>query len=562
MTIYRQNSSARGVNRECDPMFKQGVKIGPREREGFSAMIQKIQKFGGAMFTPVMLFTFAAVVVGVGTLFTTEVVMGPIAAEGTTWYNCWNVVLQGGWTIFNQLPLLFAVSLPIGLAKRQNARCCMEALVAYLTFNYFVNAILTVWGGSLGVDITAEVGRASGLASVAGIKTLDMGMFGALGISGVVISLHNRFFDTELPEWLGVFSGPTFVYLISFFVMIPLAVLACLFWPKVQLGIGAFQGFILGAGSFGVWVFVALERLLIPFGLHHLLYAPFYYDNVVVQGGIYSAWATQLPQIASSTDSLKNLAPYASYTATGWSKIFGCPGIAAAFYVTAKPSKRKKLLGLLVPITLTAILCGVTEPIEFTFLFVAPPLFVVHALLAATLSTILNALGVVGVFSGGLIEMSSLDFIPLSATHGMSYLVALGVGLCFTAIYFLVFRFLILRFDFKTPGREDDDAEIGFHSKRQYLEAKAENKAALAETDKRMRLARDVLRLLGGRENVVDSMCCATRLRVNVRDAALVGSDEEFKDIGTHGISKNGKAMQVVIGLDVAQVSERFESLL
>ncbi|MCH3943437.1 MAG: alpha-glucoside-specific PTS transporter subunit IIBC [Atopobiaceae bacterium] len=529
-------------------------------------MMQKIQKLGGAMFTPVLLFTFAAVVVGLGTLLTSETVLGPLAAKGTGWYEFWNVILSGGWTVFNQLPLLFAMSLPIGLAKRQNARCCMEALVAYLTFNYFVNAILTAWGPELGVDITAEVGRASGLASVAGIKTLDLGMVGALLVSGAVIWLHNRCFDVRLPEWLGVFSGSTFVYMVSFLAMLPAALLACLLWPRVQLGIGAFQGFIVGAGSLGVWVFVALERLLIPFGLHHLLYAPFYYDNAVVQGGIYAAWARQLPQIAASASPLGDLAPYAAFTATGWSKLFGCPGIAAAFYVTAKPSKRKKLLALLVPITLTAVLCGVTEPIEFTFLFVAPPLFVVHALLAATLSAVMNLLGVVGVFSGGLIEMSSLDFIPLAATHGLAYLAALGVGLCFTVIYFVVFRFLILRFDFKTPGREDDEDDVAFRSKRQYLEARAAGSGHAAEgeaaPDQRLALAERVLDLLGGKGNVVDVACCATRLRVSVRDESLVGSDRDFKDAGTRGLSKHGKAVQVVVGLDVAQVGERLESLL
>ena len=165
-------------------------------------MMQKIQRFGGAMFTPVLLFAFAGVVVGVGTLCTTEAAIGPIAAEGTLWRKCWDIILEGGWTVFNQLPLLFAVSLPIGLARKQQARCCMEALVGYLTFCYFLSNIIQTWGPELGVDFAAEPGRASGLAMVAGIKTLDMGMIGALIISGVVIALHNKFFDVELPEWL------------------------------------------------------------------------------------------------------------------------------------------------------------------------------------------------------------------------------------------------------------------------------------------------------------------------------------------------------------------------
>ena len=528
-------------------------------------MMQKIQKLGGAMFTPVLLFAFAGMVIGFGTLFTTEVIFGPLAAPGTLWYGVWNVVLQGGWTAFNQLPLLFAVSLPIGLANKQNARCCMEVLVCYLTFNYFVSTMLSQWGGFFGVDYAAEVGGSSGLAMVASIKTLDMGMIGALAISGIVIALHNRFFETELPEWIGVFSGSTFVYMIGFAVMLPTALLACLVWPHVQDGIRAFQIFVANAGLVGVWIFAFLERALIPFGLHHLLYSPFYYDNAVVAGGIYAAFAKQPPEIAASTAPIKDLAPYAAYTCSCWSKIFGCPGIALAFYATAKPEKRPELKGLLIPITLTAIICGVTEPIEFAFLFVAPMLFVVHAALAATLATVMNALGVVGVFSGGLIEIASLNLIPLFANHWMTYLTALVVGLIFTGIYFVVFRTLILKFDFKTPGREDDD-EIKFRSKAEYREAKQGGGAVALEAadadDPYAVMAAAVLELLGGAENIVDVTNCVTRLRVNVRDETLVADDVDFKSIGTSGIAKNGKAMQVIIGLKVPKVRDRFEALL
>ena len=519
------------------------------------------------MFTPVLLFAFAGVMVGLGTLFTTEVIFGPLASEGSMWYLCWNVVLQGGWTVFNQLPILFAVSLPIGLASKQNARCCMEALVGYLTFQYFMNTILTQWGGFFGVDMSLETGSASGLAMVCSIKTLDMGIIGALLISGIIIAIHNKFFDTELPEWLGVFNGSVFVYVISFFVLLPTAVVCCFVWPHVQDAISALQGFLMSTGLLGVWVFAFLERALIPFGLHHLLYSPLYYDNVAVYGGIYSAFANELPQIAASTESLATLAPWAKFTCTGWSKVFGCPGIALAFYSTAKPNKRKELLGLLVPITLTAIVCGVTEPIEYTFLFIAPALFIVHAFLAATLATVMNAFGIVGVFSGGLIEMSSLNYIPLMASHWPQYLTALIIGLVFVGIYFIVFRTLILKFDFKTPGREDDDQDIEFKSKAEYRAMKAGEGAsadAAASTGKSKNeiLAENILDLLGGAQNIKDVTNCATRLRVNVNDETLVANDPDFKAIGTMGCSKNGKAIQVIVGLSVPMVREKFENLL
>ena len=378
---------------------------------------------------------------------------------------------------------------------------------------------------------------------------------GALAIAGIVIYLHNRFFDTELPEWLGTFSGSTFVFMVGFFVMIPVAVLAALLWPKIQLGMFAFQGFVKGAGALGIWVFVFLERALIPFGLHHILYSPFYYDNVVVPGGLYAYWATKLPEIAASSASLKSLVPMAGFTSTGFSKIFGCPGIALAFYSTAKKEKKKKNLGLLIPITLTAIFCGVTEPIEFTFLFVAPVLFVVHALLAATLSTTMYLAGIVGIHSGGAIEMASLNWIPLMGNHWKQYLFLLVIGLAFTGIYFVVFKFLIQKFDFKTPGREDDD-EIKFGSKEEFREKKG------SKQDQKIEFAQLILEGLGGKDNIEDVTNCATRLRVNVKDETLCKDDPYFKSIGAHGCSVNGKSFQVIIGLKVAGVRDDFESLL
>ena len=527
--------------------------------------MQKVQKFGGAMFTPVLLFAFAGIVVGIGTLFTTEAIFGDLAAKDCFWYKSWYVFLQGGWTVFNQLPLLFAVSLPIGLAKKQNARCCMEALVGFLTFHYFINALLSQWGGDFGVDFSADVASSPRLALVASIKTLDMGIFGGLGVAGIVIAVHNKFFDKELPVWLGVFNGSVFVYVISFFILLPTAVASCFVWPYIQNIITSLQGFLTSTGLVGVWVFVFLEKALIPFGLHHLLYTPLFYDNVVVSGGIYSAWGNLLPTIAASTEPISDLAPWACFTSTGWSKIFGCTGIAFAFYSTAKPEKREQLLSLLIPITLTSIICGVTEPIEFTFLFIAPPLFVVHAVLAACLSTVLNAFGVVGIFSGGLIEMSSLNFIPLMKHHAFTYLIALIIGLIFVGIYFTVFRTLILKFDIKTPGREDDDeSEIEFKSKKDYLEKKS-NSGVTDESKGKSKneiLAENIVKLLGGKDNIKDLTNCCTRLRVNVHDSSLVGSDADFKKIGTSGVSKNRRSIQVIVGLTVPSVREKVEEIL
>ncbi len=526
----------------------------PTKREGTQlVMMKKIQAFGGAMFVPVLLFAFAGVVVGIGTLFTTQAIVGNLANPEGLWYKCWSIVIDGGWAVFNQLPLIFVVGLPVGLAKKQHARCSMESLVLFLTFHYFISALLKHFGPTFGVDYSLEAGAASGLTMIANIKTLDMGMAGAILIAVIVIALHNRFFDTELPEWLGVFNGSTFIFMLGFFILIPVAVLCAFVWPIVQGGISTFQGFIADAGSIGVWVFILLERLLIPFGLHHLLYFPFYYDAAVITGGVQQNWVAMLPELAASTESLKALAPFAWPQLTGLSKLFGIPGIALAFYKTAKPEKRKKVMGLLIPITLTAVICGVTEPIEFTFLFIAPLLFVVHAVLAATLSAIANALGVVGVMSGGLIEISAMNFIPLMRNHWSTYLILLGVGLTFSVIYYFVFKFLILKFDFKTPGREDDE-EIKFYSKAEFREQQAVSSGGS--------LAESILEALGGKDNIIDVTNCVTRLRLNVKDENLVQTDAYFRQIGTHGANVVGNSVQVIIGMKVAKVREDFEALL
>ncbi|MDR1571802.1 MAG: PTS transporter subunit EIIC, partial [Clostridiales Family XIII bacterium] len=246
-------------------------------------MMKKIQRFGGAMFTPVLLFAFAGIMAGLSTMFMNPAVMGSIAEPSSMWHKIWSVVENGSWTVFRNMPLIFAVALPIGLAKKQNARACLEALVLYLTFNYFISQILTNWGPAFGV-LDFEAGG-TGITKIAGIQTLDMGILGGLLIAGVVVFLHNRFFDTALPEWLGIFKGSTLIFAIGFFVMIPLALLSALVWPQVQQGYVATQGFLVVAGTPGVGIYAFLNRILIPTGLHHFIYSPFLYDNVAIQGG-------------------------------------------------------------------------------------------------------------------------------------------------------------------------------------------------------------------------------------------------------------------------------------
>lgn len=487
--------------------------------------------------------------------------MGGLANPDGMWYKIWWIVEQGAWTVFNHMPLVFVIGLPIGLAKKQNARACLEAMVIYLTFNYFLGAVLTLWGPAFGVDFAMEAGSGTGLTTIAGIKTLDMGMMGAILVAAIVVYLHNHFFDTELPEFLGIFKGSSFIFVIGFFVMIPVAFLSALIWPKVQMGISSLQGILAGSGAAGVGIYSFLNRILIPTGLHHFVYTPFLYDNVAVQGGIVAYWTKHLTEFAQSAEPLKQLFPQGGFALYGMEKIFGSIGISLAFFSTAKPSKKKAVAGLLIPVTLTAVLAGVTEPLEFTFLFIAPALFLVHSVLAGIMDMVVFMVGVVGNFAGGLIEFTALNWIPLGSSHGMTYVKQVIVGIVFIGIYFIVFRTLILKFNIKTPGREDDDEESKLYTKADFKEKQAAGKKSHGKEEHGVKAAA-FLEALGGRENIEDVTNCATRLRVTIKDTSLVQDAAVFKAAGAHGLVVKGKAVQVIVGMTVTQVRDEFEELL
>lgn len=533
--------------------------------------MKSIQRFGGAMFTPVLLFSFAGIMLAISILFCNPSVFGKIASEGTLWYGIWDTVQQGSWTVFNQIELLFVVGLPIGLAKKASGRAAMEALVTYLTWNYFIAAILTHWGKFFGImhygRALAENSTNEGLKMIAGIKTFNTSIIGALIIAGIVVYLHNRFFDYKLPNFLGTFQGSAFVVILGFFAALPLAFITCLIWPKISFGIGSLQSFMAHAGPVGVWIYCFLERVLIPTGLHHFIYIPFQYGPAAVPEGLTKWWLMHLETFANSKESLKSMAPQMGFLMYGNEKVFGIPGIALAFYFTAKKENRKKVLALLVPAVITSVLAGITEPIEFTFLFVAPLLWVIHSLLAATLDTTLYLFGVVGDLSGGIIDMAGKNWIPLFQNHWATYLMQIVVGLIFTAIYFFVFRFFILKFNFATPGREaDEEEEITLKTKQDYKNKKlaqgVQETAAASYTDPYSERAAIYLDALGGKENISDVTNCATRLRVTVVDPQKVKPDSAFKAGKAAGVVRAGRAFQVIVGLDVPQVREKFEELL
>lgn len=524
-------------------------------------MLSQIQRFGGAMFTPVLLFPFAGIVVGIAIMLRNPLFVGEaLTAPDHLFAQIVHIIEEGGWAVFRNMPLVFAVGLPIGLAKQAQGRACLAVLISFLTWNYFINAMGMTWGHFFGVDFSAEPTAGSGLAMIAGIKTLDTSIIGAIVISGIVTAIHNRYFDKPLPVFLGIFQGSSFVVILAFFVMIPCAWLTLLGWPKVQMGIESLQAFLRSAGALGVWVYTFLERILIPTGLHHFVYGPFIFGPAAVEGGIQVYWAQHLQEFSQSTLPLKTLFPEGGFALHGNSKVFGSVGIAFAIWYTASPENRVKVAGLLVPATLTAVLVGITEPLEFTFLFISPLLFAVHAVLAATMATVMYAFGVVGNMGGGLLDQFlPQNWIPMFHNHASTVFTQIGIGVCFTGIYFVSFKTLIERLNLKTPGREE--SEIKLYSKADYKAARGQTTAPAAASQQ-VGQAAGFLQALGGAANIESINNCATRLRIALVDMAKTQSDDVFKALGAHGVVRRGNGIQVIVGLHVPQVRDQLESLM
>ncbi|EKS6888412.1 PTS transporter subunit EIIC [Enterobacter bugandensis] len=524
-------------------------------------MLSQIQRFGGAMFTPVLLFPFAGIVVGIAIMLRNPLFVGEaLTAPDHLFAQIVHIIEEGGWAVFRNMPLIFAVGLPIGLAKQAQGRACLAVLISFLTWNYFINAMGMTWGPFFGVDFSAEPTAGSGLAMIAGIKTLDTSIIGAIVISGIVTAIHNRYFDKPLPVFLGIFQGSSFVVILAFFVMIPCAWLTLLGWPKVQIGIESLQAFLRSAGALGVWVYTFLERILIPTGLHHFVYGPFIFGPAAVEGGIQVYWAQHLQEFSQSTLPLKTLFPEGGFALHGNSKVFGSVGIAFAIWYTASPENRVKVAGLLVPATLTAVLVGITEPLEFTFLFISPLLFAVHAVLAATMATVMYAFGVVGNMGGGLLDQFlPQNWIPMFHNHASTVFTQIGIGVCFTGIYFVIFKTLIERLNLKTPGREE--SEIKLYSKADYKAARGQTTAPAAASQQ-VGQAAGFLQALGGAANIESINNCATRLRIALVDMAKTQSDDVFKALGAHGVVRRGNGIQVIVGLHVPQVRDQLESLM
>lgn len=491
-------------------------------------MMQKLQRFGGAMFIPVLIMPAMGLLLGLGSIMTNAEIVGDLAKEGTFWYIFWKLIVDGSYVVFQNIPLLFVIGLPIGLAKVAKSRAALEAFVIYMFFNMFINSLLTNAGSYFGVDISQEVGGTSGLAMIGGVKTLDTSMIGALFVAGIVIWIHNRYYNKKLPEVLSIFQGSALITVIGFIVMIPVALLTALIWPNIQDWIASLQSFMKTSGVLGVGLYNTLERFLIPTGLHHFVWQPFVYGPAFVNEGLLTNWFTNLGDIATSSESMTILFPGGGFMMFGNTKVFGSLGIAIAIILASKPEKRKITIGLILPVALTAVLTGITEPLEFTFLFLSPVLFLIHAVLDGLSFVILTWLDIhIGyTFSGGFIDFFLFGILPGKEPWWLVIL----VGLVFAVLYYFIFRFFIVKFDLKTPGREDTE------------ENGNEEKVSIGDD-----LPYNILEAMGGKENIAHLDACITRLRVQVNDIHNVDK-EELKKLGAAGVLEVGNNIQAIFG--------------
>ena len=532
-----------------------------------------LQRVGRSFMLPIAILPVAGLLLGIGSSFTNETTIATyglqkILGSGTLLNSLLIIMNKVGSAVFDNLPLIFAVGVAIGMAKKEKEVAALSALIAYFVMNVAISAMLLING-----EITADGQIAKDVlegtvTSVCGIQSLQMGVFGGIIVGLGVAALHNRFHKIVLPNALSFFGGSRFVPIISTIVYMFVGILMYFVWPVVQNGIYALGGLVTGSGYFGTLIFGIIKRALIPFGLHHVFYMPFWQTAVggtmevagqMVQGGQNIFFA----QLADSA----NVAHFSADATRYFSgefifMIFGLPGAALAMYRCAKPEKKKAAGGLLLSAALACMFTGITEPLEFSFLFVAPALFVVQVILAGAAYMIAHILNIaVGLtFSGGFLDLFLFGILQGNAKT--SWLRIIPVGIIYFILYYVIFTFMIKKFDFKTPGREDDDTETKLYTKADVNARKEGGKAAgAAAVTSNDPVSELITRGLGGKKNIVDVDCCATRLRITVAEPDRV-RDELLKQTDSRGIVKKGQGVQVIYGPHVTVIKAKLEEYL
>lgn len=529
-----------------------------------------LQRLGQSFMLPIAILPVAGFLVALSSALTNETMIAAMGlerllGEETVFYTIFALMNRAGKSIFDNLPLLFAVGVAIGMAKRAKEVAAVSASVAYLVMHATINTLLVLSGQVLdNGELAADVMEGT-LTCSFGMWTLQMGVFGGMIVGLGVAYLHNRFNKIVLPDAISFFGGTRFVPIISTITYILVGILMYFIWVPIQQGIYMLGDLMAASAYVGTFAFGVIKRLLLPFGLHHVFYVPFWQTAIggsmeiageVVEGGQNIFFA----QLANSSDVLHFSAEATRFFSGEFIfMMFGLPGAALAMYHCAKPERKKAVGKLLLSASLGSFLMGITEPLEFSFLFVAPELFAAQVILAGSAYMVAHMLNIaVGVtFSGGFFDLFLYGI--LQGNGKTSWLLILPAGIVYFLLYYVIFRLLIVKFNFKTPGREEENEETKLYTQLD-VEEKKQNKQE-KEIFSVNTVSEAITKGLGGKKNIRELDCCATRLRCSVHKAELVNQDL-LKSSGATGVLQSGNAVQVIFGPRVTIIKSNLEDYL
>ena len=502
-----------------------------------------LQRIGQSFMLPIALLPIAGIFLGIGSSLTNTNMLAAyhlkgLMGPGTAPYILFSLLNSAGSIIFDNLPILFAVGVAIGMARSEKATAALSSIVAFFVMHSTIGSLITYTGRSHSFLTGAT-------SEIVGITSLQMGVFGGIIVGLGVAALHNRFYKIELPKVFSFFGGTHFIPIISAITYVGIGILMFYIWPPIQILINDAGKLVLMSGYGGTFVYGLLERALIPFGLHHVFYMPFWQTAVggreLVNGQlIEGAQNIFFAELASPDTSHFSVAATRFMSGKFPLMMFGLPGAALAMYTCARPENKKAVGSLLLSAAISSAVTGITEPLEFAFLFVAPPLYVIHCAFAGLSYMLMHMLNVgIGMtFSGGF-----LDFFLFGILQGntkTSWLHVIPVGILYFIVYFIVFRVMILKFNYQTPGHEKDNA------------------APVNNADNK---SQQILDGLGGLENISDLSCCATRLRVTLHRPSKLNK-EKLLATGAAAVVANGDGVQVVYGPEVTVIHARLQDYI
>ena len=533
-----------------------------KKGSGGSGIFSVLQRVGRSFMLPIALLPVAGLLLGIGASFTNAAMVSAYGlekwlGEGTILYNILTIMSETGNIIFGNLPLIFALGVALGMAENEKATAVLSAAIAFFVMHRTISTLIDITGMMEGDVLEGTV------SNVVGIQSLEMGVFGGIIVGLGVAALHNRFYKIRLPAVISFFGGVRFVPIISTLVYIIVGVIMFFIWPMIQRGIYSLGDLVLESGYAGTLIYGIIERALIPFGLHHVFYMPFWQTGLggtAIIDGVAVAGAQNIffAELASPNTEMFSVTATRFMSGKFPFMIFGLPGAALAMYRTALPERRKVAGGLLLSAALTAILTGITEPIEFTFLFVAPLLYIVHCALAG-LSFMLMHIFKVGVgmtFSGGLIDLTLFGILPGNGKTNWIWVPI--VGIFYFIVYYFLFYFLIKARNYTTPGRETV-GETKLYTRADYNEKKS---GGTKDSDSRAAgLPQRITEGLGGRDNIHSLDSCATRLRVTVRDPNLV-DEAILRETGAAGVIRKGGGVQIIYGPTVTVIKSELDEYL